>query len=807
MRPAHFLNLRWRQDYRFVTELRGRGVGPLEQAGLRLQQTKPDAWALYSETLPGVGDIITLFGRMFLVFDGRRAVWQHSLVYPPGARDDVTARAIFRAAYGGDPGLLLPTLYELLAPLEHWQGDPLVRRMFLGAPATAPEPVAATLIRELWGEHFSLGEELLAKIDALERSLSEVRGPGCLDEPTEEELLNPLEMQPALQRPEQELPSAQRDWHRLDPRWAMDVLVNPSEGNTSGGLSHERVDVGVESALDLSSVRSDLDATRASMEENGERSVGTPFADEARETLHATGLSAPDPRASDARDEQSEGAPHAVALGDEAREAPASLGLRNSDIISPDVHEEPTARGLSSEPLVLASARLFDLPTEEIPLGSIGRSHRPAEPSDEEPAHPPARSGDGQMDESALVSVVGVLNPGAGEEEDEDDEDDEDDRKTVIERSGGIASHGPWLNSAPTQIFPRALNSSPTLIHIPRATAADRMPPPAVAKSSEHTPLEDAPLEAHEVDNHRGRSMVIAASLGLLAALLALWIIWNRSTTVQELPRGDEQALEASGPSPVPVSDPPSAPKEPSPAVRSDGGEVTPKTEQSVACYRDDDHDGYWAKGAKPTLQVGEKCPRGKVEENEDNSGKFDCDDLKPGDNPGARERCDGHDNDCDREVFLGDQDDDKNGELDCLQRDFGRMHMRVSASPVGGPGNPNYSLEIKVRLPEAAAQGATCTPYLIVENKGSGKMTGTLKRGDGEWTCHVPIGDSTPLGNRCFSKGKRLVAAGEEVDYTVECCFFNENSYDTYKLNGYKDPEKYLTCGFWSSGSQTTKY
>ncbi|MBK9367714.1 MAG: hypothetical protein IPN01_15585 [Deltaproteobacteria bacterium] len=55
MKPAHFLNLRWRQDYRFVTELRGRGVGPVEQVGLRLQQTKPDPWALYEETLAGVG--------------------------------------------------------------------------------------------------------------------------------------------------------------------------------------------------------------------------------------------------------------------------------------------------------------------------------------------------------------------------------------------------------------------------------------------------------------------------------------------------------------------------------------------------------------------------------------------------------------------------------------------------------------------------------------------------------------------------------------------------------------------------------
>ncbi|MBK7760651.1 MAG: hypothetical protein IPI35_30460 [Deltaproteobacteria bacterium] len=56
MKPAHFLNLRWRQDYRFVTELRGRGVGPVEQVGLRLQQTKPDPWALYEESLAGVGD-------------------------------------------------------------------------------------------------------------------------------------------------------------------------------------------------------------------------------------------------------------------------------------------------------------------------------------------------------------------------------------------------------------------------------------------------------------------------------------------------------------------------------------------------------------------------------------------------------------------------------------------------------------------------------------------------------------------------------------------------------------------------------
>ncbi|MBK7760650.1 MAG: hypothetical protein IPI35_30455, partial [Deltaproteobacteria bacterium] len=60
--------------------------------------------------------------------------------------------------YGGDPGLRC-RFTELLAPLEHWEGDPLARRMFIGATTTPPEPIAATLIRELWSSRLPPGPE------------------------------------------------------------------------------------------------------------------------------------------------------------------------------------------------------------------------------------------------------------------------------------------------------------------------------------------------------------------------------------------------------------------------------------------------------------------------------------------------------------------------------------------------------------------------------------------------------------------------------------------------------------------------
>ncbi|MCK6523641.1 putative metal-binding motif-containing protein, partial [Myxococcota bacterium] len=682
----------------------------------------------------------------------------------------------------------------------HWQGDPLVRRMFLGEPTTTPEPVAATLIRELWSAQSLLGQDLSAKIDALERALLEKRGRGCLDEPTEEVQPSPPEEQSTLQLHDSEPPGAYREWHRLDPRWASEVFVAPSERISSVDQGDERSEANVEAGLGSFNVHREPPAAQASIEGSDERSISTPAADEAHDAPRATDLSDPGASAAAAQDEGAEGALLSATLGDEPHEAARLLGSGDPEESTPATQDEPPAGGVGAEAVALSSDRLYELPTEEIPLGSSDWSYRPEGSPDQGLVHSLERGAEGQASEAAAAKdEVFALNV--------EDADKENDGKTLVEGSGGASPNGVRLNSAPTQVFPSALSSSPTLIHIPRATAAELAALPSVATSQEPTPPVDASLTASQADNQRGRSMVIAASVGLLAALLALWIIWHRSITPNHLPERSERALGASGPATVAPQALPRPQEDPPAAAGPEVGEAPPAKAPSVDCYPDQDRDGFWAKGARPERVEGNECPQYTAKQEDKNRDKFDCNDGSAQDYPGASERCDGWDNDCDGEEFLGDRDDDKNGEIDCRQEDFGKKHMKVSASPLGGPGNPNYSLEIQVGLPETAVKGATCTPYLIVENRESGKMAGTLKRGDGEWTCHVPIGDSTPLGERCFPKGKRLVPGDEEVNYTVSCCFFDKSSYGRYQSDGYKDPEKRLTCEFWSSGSKKAKY
>lgn len=154
MSLRHFLNCRWRTDYRFASEVWGSAVGPLEQIGVQLQRAAGEAWAVHVHAIPELGDVVTLLGKVYLTLDQRPAVWQHSLIFGDGKADFACAYAVFRTAYGSDPNQLLPALYNLLSTFEHWDGDAFVRRLFVSAEASRGSsgsalPVASQVVLDI----------------------------------------------------------------------------------------------------------------------------------------------------------------------------------------------------------------------------------------------------------------------------------------------------------------------------------------------------------------------------------------------------------------------------------------------------------------------------------------------------------------------------------------------------------------------------------------------------------------------------------------------------------------------------------
>ena len=751
MKPAHFLNLRWRQDYRFVTELRGRGVGPLEQVGLRLQQTKPDPWALYEETIVGVGDVITLFGRKFLEFDGRRAVWQHSLVYPLGTLDRAAARGILRAAYGGDPGLLLPVLYELLAPLEHWEGDPLARRMFLDAPTTASEPIAATLIRELWSSRQPPVPDLAAQLHTLEGLL--VGGaPGVLDLPTSEEL-EALSAGRLVVVGAPPIPSVEDP-----PSWGAPALATVEGDVEEGSGAH-----GAHGAHGAQwSPTEDASKTW---------SVAVPAAAEPLPDL----------------------LPERAAQAD-------TTGTARIAHVHPDGALDKGWPSPSREAMPFDEA-VFCLPTQETaPEQEELDLELSAEPTDASVVESP-------IVEAPIVEAPAQRSPTAPLSrvelavDDVDDDDDEDDDKTVISPVTASAPGASKLNDLSTRIdLPRlgALSEAETRLNIPVPTPAQLAALtalPAAPQDEASGPHTKEPQEPKAGDDPK-RPMIIGALVGFITALLALAIVWSRTGPQADPAAGEAQttAQEAlAGPITAP---PPAPPPEGTDAagdiVKPDGPHAPSAPE--IPCYTDKDGDGHGHKAPKPSLADGD-CPAGMAKKG------GDCNDNDPLVYPGAEELCDGEDNNCNSKVDDNDslRDDNDDGKKDCSQTDpaNGIGPLKLSGEVKGGTNGQAPYLLVSVGLPEGS-RGA-CKQELVFGRGVAGSLKGAKSTFIiARQSCGVPVeGGALPKGLSACVKGMTIAVGAESVAVEAKCCMQNQNSYGSYLASNRRDGGLMEFCGY----------
>jgi hypothetical protein len=773
VKPAHFLNLRWRQDYRFVTELRGRGVGPLEQVGLRLQQTKPDPWALYEETIPGVGDVITMFGRKFLEFDGRRAVWQHSLVYPLGTLDRAAARGIFRAAYGGDPGVLLPVLYELLAPLEHWEGDPLARRMFIGATTAPPEPIAATLIRELWSSRLPPGPERAAQLDALEALRSGAGAPGVLDEPTlEERAAAPPtgDRSPGGPGPETDqsppVPAGLLTSSWRDPTSVRVVRESAKEPDDHAAQSHDAEDVSSYGA-DPETDALDLDAVEVAAVEAAAVEAAAVEAAAVEVAVAGAGpLQPPAPLSASAVALSGGVGPDTAGLDlAEAWSSPRRGAVPFYEaVFSPPTDEiVPEAAGAEAESEEEEELELEPDQSAERRDSSGGAAPVVESGLAEGPTGSPQRAHTSQLDTLKLLEI---------------DEDSEDDDKTVI---------SPLTSSTPS-----ALSEAETRLNIPVPTAAqlaalaaerdaDRAAPPA-APLGETASLSDNERPDAKKGDDRRRPIIIGGLIGLIAALLALGVVWTRTTSPDVTTAGARASLHKEPPQ-EPPKGPTPAPAAPGGAAFVNGAEETEGTPEApsaadLRCYSDRDRDGYGHKAPVASL-VGGECPMGTALKG------GDCDDDDPLVYPGALELCDQRDNNCNTTVDDNRQlrDDNADGKMDCLQADpaSGMGRLKVSGEIKGGANGQAPYLLLHLTLPEGS-RGA-CKQELRFGRGVSGPRTRErFTTIAAEQSCGVPVqGGALPDKVARCVKGMTIAEKAESVSVEAACCMQNQGSYGSY--------------------------
>lgn len=772
MKPAHFLNLRWRQDYRFVTELRGRGVGPLEQVGLRLQQTKPDPWSLYEETIAGVGDIITLFGRKFLEFDGRRAVWQHSLVYPVGSLNRAAARGIFRAAYGGDPGLLLPILYELLAPLEHWEGDPLARRMFIGEAEPPPEPIAATLIRELWSSRLSSGAELALQLDGLEGVLKSAHARGVLDEPTEEERAAWPTARFVGEGAEDDVQSSGFGRPREDPS------ISASFAEAESASASPFVEVGPPAFEDLTP---SLDGASKGWREPQDDLAAWPLSEP----------SAPAPSPAEPMSAESEvfefvAAEHAMKALPEDTTRASSSEASYVESAAPEIAPRKAWSSQSREDIPFFEA-VFRPPTDEsavehevdVLAEDVG-TYTMKDDIAEQHVVP-------VQEEYAAHPISAALSNDDGD--DEDDEDDEEDEKTVISPLATAQSDSSWRSDAepPSNLLPpSALSEAETRLNIPVPTVAQlaalAAPPTAVHEVT--TQSRDGELPPTQPPDEFKRPLIIGGLVGLIAALLALAIVWSRAAPSLpakgglELPTAHEQRA-ASPAAPVLSPAAPGGVDAIKDVARSEEGATEPLAGVVKGrCYTDKDQDGYGHKAPQDSLAGGE-CPAGTAPRG------GDCNDNDSLVSPGAEELCDQRDNNCNPTVDDNDnlRDDNKDGKLDCLQTDpgAGMGRLKISGEVKGGANGQAPYLFIEVSLPEGSR--GLCKQELRFGRGVSGSQTrqkftyiaATQK-------CGVPVaGGALPRGLDPCVKGMSIAEKAEKVAVEAACCMQNQGSYGTY--------------------------
>lgn len=186
--------------------------------------------------------------------------------------------------------------------------------------------------------------------------------------------------------------------------------------------------------------------------------------------------------------------------------------------------------------------------------------------------------------------------------------------------------------------------------------------------------------------------------------------------------------------------------------------------EPGLVCAPDKDLDGHGQRGGA-TAQPGVNCPAGWV------TLADDCDDERSGVAPGAPERCDGRDNDCDGRTDEGFEDLNSNGKLDCLE-----------TSPAANLKAQDRSRWLRSGLVLEATIPKGCAPRARVQLQGSTawRASAELKVQDGPVRCGVPVtGARPPEGATSCGLGELSQAdlASETATIEWRCCFEDTKS------------------------------
>ena len=319
-----------------------------------------------------------------------------------------------------------------------------------------------------------------------------------------------------------------------------------------------------------------------------------------------------------------------------------------------------------------------------------------------------------------------------------------------------------------------ALGEAETFIHLPVSGA----PPLVPSDAPPPAPL-NAPGARGEAEEMK-RPMMIGGMLGLVTALLALWIVWARSTPQDETlggagaPALGEQAAK-----------PPAAPKPPTAGEGAANDAVAegepPKgaIAAGVDCYPDDDGDGFGRKGARPERYAGSVCPKRTAPK------EGDCGDTDSSVKPGAKELCDGVDNDCsgERDDSKQYRDDNSDGKKDCGQSGpDSKSRVAVAYSWDKGTKQDEY-----LRITVAPPAGWKCKNHLVFSGDVQGRsLKRTFSAPSQTLICGIGFeGARLPNSIPPCVEGMTIAAKADSVAVEASCCIQNSGSYQRFKGSG----------------------
>lgn len=173
MRLRHFLHIRWLHGFQSVTDLSGSYADGLTVNGSRcmeeLKQQGRHTGVVVGQ-IPDLGPIGTLVTEVELLDQGRRALFQHSVVIEGGsggADSQQILRRIFRRLYGAERATqrqtLIGGLYNVLARVPYEEGVVLVRPLLMELDA----------LKEVTEGRRALAQELLVELIAARPELGE----------------------------------------------------------------------------------------------------------------------------------------------------------------------------------------------------------------------------------------------------------------------------------------------------------------------------------------------------------------------------------------------------------------------------------------------------------------------------------------------------------------------------------------------------------------------------------------------------------------------------------------------------------